>query len=406
MTGSQMVFKASVPIVARTVAGLFLLQFVTNDSVWGAEETAAVATAATPLAEMLPELHLLEPIWRSKTVRRESVLFVSEEADHPATGKLLFPVTTILAIHSADGRTQFELGKDVELAPDGRTLILLKDSRIPRLKASELFLPAGAPHSIPHKTGDPAKHLLFDNGHWFHDQQSEITYEHNAVTWPGPMPEFSGERLPKVLAKLRAGKPVTLAVSGDSIAAGGNASGTTKTPPQMPAFPELVAAQLESTYKSDITLQNRAVGGWTAAQGASDLDASLAAKPDLVIIAYGMNDVGYRDPVKFGNTISGILDRIHKANPDTEVILVAPMTGHAEWVHTPPEMFPLYRNALASLSGPGVALSDVTSLWQEMLSHKREIDLTGNGVNHPNDFGHRLYAQAILALLVEPTTID
>jgi hypothetical protein len=30
------------------------------------------------------------------------------------------------------------------------------------------------------------------------------------------------------------------------------------------------------------------------------------------------------------------------------------------------------------------------------------VDVTGNGVNHPNDYGHRLYAQAILALLVDP----
>lgn len=28
--------------------------------------------------------------------------------------------------------------------------------------------------------------------------------------------------------------------------------------------------------------------------------------------------------------------------------------------------------------------------------------MTGNGVNHPCDYGHRLYAQAILALLVDP----
>ena len=174
----------------------------------------------------------------------------------------------------------------------------------------------------------------------------------------------------------------------------------------MPAFPEPVAAQLEKIYKSKVTLQNRAVGDWTAPQGASDLDALIASKPDLVIIAYGMNDVGYRDPVAFSKTVSGMLDHIHKANPNIEVILVAPMTGHAQWVRTPPEMLALYRDALKSLIGPGVALADVTSLWQELLRHKREIDLTGNGVNHPNDFGHRLYAQAILALLAEPATTD
>ncbi len=28
--------------------------------------------------------------------------------------------------------------------------------------------------------------------------------------------------------------------------------------------------------------------------------------------------------------------------------------------------------------------------------------MTGNGVNHPSDYGHRLYAQSILALLVDP----
>jgi hypothetical protein len=65
-------------------------------------------------------------------------------------------------------------------------------------------------------------------------------------------------------------------------------------------------------------------------------------------------------------------------------------------------MFPQYRDALASLVKPGVALVDLTSIWSEMLKRKREVDLTGNGVNHPSDFGHRVYAQAILALLVAP----
>jgi hypothetical protein len=36
---------------------------------------------------------------------------------------------------------------------------------------------------------------------------------------------------------------------------------------------------------------------------------------------------------------------------------------------------------------------------------KQYWDLTGNGVNHPNDFCHRIYAQVLSALLVkQPTT--
>ncbi len=128
----------------------------------------------------------------------------------------------------------------------------------------------------------------------------------------------------------------------------------------------------------------------------------LATQPHLIVIAYGMNDVGRRDPEAFRAGISTMLQRIAKANPAAEVILVSTMLGNADWIHTPREMFPRYRDALASLTGPGVALADLTDLWQVLLSRKREVDLTGNGVNHPNDFGHRLYAQAILALLVAP----
>ena len=49
----------------------------------------------------------------------------------------------------------------------------------------------------------------------------------------------------------------------------------------------------------------------------------------------------------------------------------------------------------------GIAPADLTSHWTEML--KRDSDLTGSGVNHPSDFGHRVYASAILALLIKAT---
>lgn len=32
---------------------------------------------------------------------------------------------------------------------------------------------------------------------------------------------------------------------------------------------------------------------------------------------------------------------------------------------------------------------------------KNFLDLTGNGVNHPNDFGHRVYARVLSALLIQ-----
>ena len=50
-------------------------------------------------------------------------------------------------------------------------------------------------------------------------------------------------------------------------------------------------------------------------------------------------------------------------------------------------------------------MADLTAVWQELLRRKRHADLTGNGVNHPNDYGHRVYAQVLLALLVDPVLL-
>lgn len=374
-------------------------------SVFG-QETPPTGPEATPprIADMLPELHLLKPFWNSDTAHRESLFFVRAEGAPTASARLYYPARKILAIHSSDGKTTFELGKDVELSPDGHELTLMPGANVPHIQESEKFPAAGAPRTIGHKVDDPARHVLFENGHWFHDQQVEVTYLHDAEPWTGEPPHFNEANLPRTIAKLRSGEPITVGVSGDSISAGGNASGPMKAPPGMPAFPELVAAQLELHYGSKVELKNRAVGGWTAQNGSDDLNELLAVNPDLVIIAYGMNDVGYRNPDLYRQTIASMLDRIHHANPAAEVILVSTMLGNPQWTATPAEMFPPYRDALASLTATGIGLADVTALWQQLLTRKETLDVIGNGVNHPNDFGHRIYAQAILAMLVDPAS--
>ena len=372
-------------------------------------------------AMMLPDLKLLDPFWRSTTVHRESVLFVKETADKPADGKLLFPATKVIALHAADGSKRFELGSDFTVSDDGTRLVLTEKSSVPFLRQDELFPPKGklplwsggaaeGPQSLSHKTGDPETHVLFNNGHWFHDQQVEVTYERTAADWPGAVPRFDASKLPKTLAKLKAKQKLTIGVSGDSITFGLNASGLVGAAPFMPIYPELVAAQLRETFGTEVALFNRAVGGWNINSGLNDLDKLIEHKPDLVIVAYGMNDVGYRNPETYRAGTAKLIERLRAANPDVEVILVATMLGNDQWRHTPREMFPLYLDALKSLAGtndqpaPRIALADLTSLWTEMLKRKRDSDLTGNGVNHPSDFGHRVYASAVLSLLVETAT--
>jgi acyl-CoA thioesterase I len=352
------------------------------------------------VVRMLPELHLLEPIWLGTTAHRESFLPLQSAEGGRAAGRLAFPVKELLTVKSADGQRSYVAGSDFTLSDDRRQLLFTDEAKIAFVKPTELYPPAGAPNSYKHRTGHPEQNLLYSEGHWFHDRQIEVTYHHDPVEWPREVPAVAEKQLPETIARLRGGRPLKLGVSGDSITQGYNASGYTNAPPHMPPYPDLVAAQLQATFKSDVSLENRAIAGWSIVNGLTDLDKLLAGQPDLILVAYGMNDVGRRDPAWFRGQVQVLIERARKADPRIEIILVAPMLGNGEWIHTPREMFPRYRDALASLTGPGVVLADLTSIWEVLLKTKHDLDLIGNGLNHPNDFGHRLYAQVILSLLV------
>ena len=351
-------------------------------------------------AEPLADLHLLDPVWEGEVVQHESTVLFQETEGGPLIGRLAFPVLEIVSIRNSNRELTYDAAKQVKLNVNG-TFELPEDSKAPFIKTADLFPPTGTPMSYKHRVGHPEQSLLYGPGRWFHDHQIEVTYHRKASPWKGTRPHFAAEQLPRTITRLKAGEPLTIGVSGDSISAGGDASGLNKVAPLQPAFPELVTQQLRQSYQSEVTLKNRAVGGWSIANGNADLDALLAEKPQLIVMAYGMNDVGRRDPAWFKGQAEQFIQKVRAADPHIEMILVTPMLGHVEWVHTPREMFFQYRDELQSLCGPGIVLADLTSVWHELLQNKHDLDLTGNGLNHPNDFGHRLYAQVLLALLVE-----
>jgi lysophospholipase L1-like esterase len=162
----------------------------------------------------------------------------------------------------------------------------------------------------------------------------------------------------------------------------------------------LLVRQLEAEYGAPVALQNLAVGGTDSAWGLANIERVVAVQPHLAILAFGMNDAAGRPAADYRANIRGMMERISTACPKAEFILVASMRGNEDWTTLRHELFPQYRDALADLCRPGVVLADLTSLWTELLKHKPDRDLTGNGVNHPNDFGHRLYAQVLSALLI------
>ena len=81
---------------------------------------------------------------------------------------------------------------------------------------------------------------------------------------------------------------------GDSISAGCNASGWAEGVPFQPAYPELLRRNLAERFQSHVTLVNPSVGGTDTAWVLNAIDKVIESKPDLVIIAFGMNDAAGR----------------------------------------------------------------------------------------------------------------
>jgi acyl-CoA thioesterase-1 len=328
---------------------------------------------------------LLDAFWLSSSMIGESLMFV-DPGDGVATAALLFRGAERLELISATGETTFEAGRDYTVDAAAGIISRTRESRIPFATLAELY-----------PTGDPF--VLITDGDEFHRRQVAASYRHGTDGWSGRVPVLAAPALSRTMRRLRASQPLTIGVAGDSISEGYNASGFTGAPPYQPPYPNLVAEGLERASGSRVILHNFATAGWTSDDGAADVERLAAVRPDLALIAFGMNDAGYADAPAFAANILSIMNGIRASSPDVQFVLVSPMLPNPRWTYPAPERFPAYRDALAGLCGDGVALADVTSLWSDLLARKSVHDLTGNGINHPNDFGHRIYAQVILALL-------
>ncbi|RYD32989.1 MAG: SGNH/GDSL hydrolase family protein, partial [Verrucomicrobiaceae bacterium] len=237
-------------------------------------------------------------------------------------------------------------------------------------------------------------------GRYFHDLESAAFYP-TTETWSGPVPQPATEaQLGGFRGKLIAGGTVKVVTLGDSISTGANASGAVDAPPGQPGYHGLVAQGLEARFGVKAVAKNLSVGGMSTPWGIEQIPSVVAEGPDLLILAFGMNDAsGQTPPDVYAARTREIADRVRAARPGCAVILVATMTANSEWVYARPELYPVYRDALAKLTGRDVALADVTAVWSAVLEKKSYLSLSGNGLNHPNDFGHRLYADVILSVI-------
>ncbi len=341
---------------------------------------------------------LLQPFWAHGVVEGESLLFIKDEKTGQAKAKVLFPIKELVRVENSRGDVIYELGKDYLLGTDPREILLPAGSKIPAFTVADLRRPPKSqPYELTHRDGNGE--IMFGAKLEYAEMQTCITYRHAANDWKKPVPVFDAKALPTTINRLTNHQALSVVTLGDSISAGANASAGYDMAPYQPAYPELVRLELAKHYSCEVTMKNLSVGGKDTAWGLTQVDAVVAEKPNLVILAFGMNDSAGRSAADYQSLTKQTIDAIRKQIPDCEFILVASMLGNRDWIRLKHEVFPEYRDALQSLCGPGIVLADLTTVWSGFLELKHDWDQTGNGVNHPNDFGHRVYAQTILALL-------
>lgn len=342
----------------------------------------------------------MQPIWHGRTVHHESVMLLEDPDGHIPVVPLLYQADQIDRVRSADLQTDYVPDIDFRLA-NGK-LYVPPLSTLPHTRHTDYYLKEKIEgHCFPLNPAVGSGYIAFSEGAVFHQKQLAVTYTHHE-TFPGEIPSYQGSRLPRTIARLHQQHSLHVLVYGDSIATGANASGRSKAAPFMPGWFDLLAETLRTTYNhSSIRLTNTSIGGTTSRWGADQAQARAARhKPDLAIIGFGMNDGSGRvRPEDYLANIQLIMDRIRDVQPECEFILMATMLPNSE-VSTFWGLQKDYRPGLLAMQGDGVAVADLTAMHETLLRRKRYYDMTGNNVNHPNDFLARVYAQVLAAMLI------
>lgn len=348
----------------------------------------------------------------------ESVLLAGSEP-----GRLAFPVLTKMAVEvrstylpGLPTTIRYRPGLDYRIGSDGR-LRRTPKSRIPDYRQSAVFGVKSFDHTEYPEYGNKSYFAYVDYsyaGHW--EASAEQSGSDLAV-------------LSRVKEKLASGKKIKLVAFGDSVTQGGET-----TSPNLIYWVRWSQLLQKKYPAADIQTVNSGQGGDLSDDGLARLDSAVIAhQPDLVLIAFGLNDFN-RGPVDidmgkweertekwarswakwrglppppqknriqrsehFAVNLRLMVDRVKKQT-GADVILVSPFQPNPNWKFSRGDMTGLVaatkRVALETKS----AYANVFDNWQDFSTQKQPEDLLANNANHPNDFGHWIYFQSLAAL--------
>lgn len=293
---------------------------------------------------------------------------------------------------------------DDVLTVDYRYSLRRLDSRI-RMADGETILRQGKPHlTVPQppalQSGETRLANLFVDYH--SDGKNAEVFAVEATAADAPTATTPG-RLPATMARIRSGEPVKIVCWGDSVTVGGDASC-----PEM-RYTAVFQRMLEKKYPAaKITVEVIAVGGSNSRQwlwpdkhahpsGQCDWRRIADAHPNLVTLEF-VNDAGL-SPEMVDEVYGEILRRVTAL--DAELLLITPhftmpsMMGFKSLREKERRPYVLALRQFAEKHG--LALADAAARWEHLAKEGLPyVTLLLNGINHPDDRGHALFAEEMI----------
>ena len=207
-------------------------------------------------------------------------------------------------------------------------------------------------------------------------------------------------QLPLTYERLRNGKKLKIALFGDSISNAANSSWEMGFKGYEHWCIQALQ-EIEKLYDAKIELLNVSRSGYGTQWAKTVISEKFAGQDvDVAVIAFGMNDAPSGMSVdEFTDNISEIIEGIKEIRRDTEFILISTPVPNKDCAHIYKEQ-KNYIQGLKKLEKEGVTVLDMTSVFLWLLRRKYYCEISGNNLNHPNDFGYAFYTDAFIELFV------
>lgn len=347
------------------------------------------------------------PFYTGNVIYNESVLLVRGE-DGVAKGNLQFKPVRILSVRDYTLKNEydlslFEITENTIKAKTPEQVTYLTENNLYGLEMPEGF---NLTTSIGNVLTDCVLMggAVYTESPFYYGKQIYVSYVYDANELDLDLyANYKTSGLNKTKTKLAFGDDLKICATGDSVMEGCSSSKKFNHEPFMENFMTLTVNALNEAYDGTITLSNQAVGGKTSGWGAEDAQTIALANehPDLLYIHFGINDSGAGASAEsYYLNIKKIIDDVQGVNPECEVVLIKAFNANPDIYDR--TRFEKYWSKLDKLAeeNENVYTLDMFSQSLKLLEVKDYYSVTGNGINHVNDFSARLYAMNMIAQLV------